>query len=114
MLRVIKTDFEFSDDRGTITQLIHDGYKQVNVITSKKGVFRGGHYHKENREAFYVVSGALKLDVNGQMHAFKSGDFFGIDPFDMHSFLFEEDTTLVSMYSEGVEKADGTKDIYTE
>lgn len=114
MLRVIKTDFEFSDDRGTITQLIHDGYKQVNVITSKKGVFRGGHYHKENREAFYVVSGALKLDVNGQMHVFKSGDFFGIDPFDMHSFLFEEDTTLVSMYSEGVEKADGTKDIYTE
>lgn len=114
MLRIIKTDFEFSDDRGTITQLIHDGYKQVNVITSKKGVFRGGHYHKENREAFYVVSGALKLDVNGQMHVFKSGDFFGIDPFDMHSFLFEEDTTLVSMYSEGVEKADGTKDIYTE
>ena len=37
MLRIIKTDFEFSDDRGTITQLIHDGYKQVNVITSKKG-----------------------------------------------------------------------------
>ena len=36
MLRVIKTDFEFSDDRGTITQLIHDGYKQINVITSKK------------------------------------------------------------------------------
>lgn len=70
MLRVIKTDFEFSDDRGTITQLIHGGYKQINVITSKKGVFRGGHYHKENREAFYVVSGALKLDVNGQMHAF--------------------------------------------
>lgn len=114
MLRVIKTDFEFSDDRGTITQLIHDGYKQINVITSKKGVFRGGHYHKENREAFYVVSGALKLDVNGQTHAFKRGDFFGIDPFDMHSFLFEEDTTLVSMYSDGVEKADGTKDIYTE
>lgn len=114
MLRVIKTDFEFSDDRGTITQLIHGGYKQINVITSKKGVFRGGHYHKENREAFYIVSGALKLDVNGQMYAFKSGDFFGIDPFDMHSFLFEEDTTLVSMYSEGVEKADGTKDIYTE
>ena len=56
----------------------------------------------------------MKLDVNGQMHAFKSGDFFGIDPFDMHSFLFEEDTTLVSMYSDGVEKADGTKDIYTE
>ena len=28
----IKTDFEFADERGTITQLIHDGYKQINVI----------------------------------------------------------------------------------
>ena len=32
----------------------------------------------------------------------------------MHSFNFLEDTVLVSMYSRGVERADGTMDMYTE
>lgn len=113
MLKNIKTDFEFSDERGTLVQLVHGGYKQVNVITSKKSVFRGGHYHKENEEVFYIVSGALRVVVNGTEHAFKTGDFFGIEANDLHSFYFLEDTVLVSMYSNGVEKENGEKDIYS-
>lgn len=114
MLKRIKTDFHFEDDRGTIDQLIHNGYKQINVITSKKGVFRGGHYHKANSEAFFIISGALNLEVNGEKYQFTSGDFFGIEANDMHSFEFTEDTVLVSMYSECVELPDGTKDIFME
>lgn len=114
MLKIIKTDFHFVDDRGTIEQLIHDGYKQINVISSKKGVVRGGHYHKENHEAFYIISGELNLYVNGVNYHFSAGDFFGIEPYDLHSFEFLENTLLVSMYSNGVERPDGTKDIFTE
>ena len=114
MLYTIKTDFHFSDERGSIDQLIHDGYKQINVIKSKKGVTRGGHYHKQNNEAFYIISGRLTVTVNGESRSFMAGDFFGIETNDMHSFLFEEDTVLVSMYSDRVELPDGTKDIFTE
>ena len=64
MLKRITTDFRFEDSRGTIVQLIHEGYSQINVITSKKGVFRGGHYHKDNNEAFYIISGKLEVTVN--------------------------------------------------
>lgn len=114
MLQIIKVDFHFEDDRGTIDQLIHDGYRQINVITSKKGVVRGGHYHKQNDEAFYVISGRLTVTVNEETRTFSDGEFFGIEANDMHSFVFEEDTILVSMYSNGVELPDGTKDMYTE
>ena len=114
MLKIIETDFHFEDERGTIDQLIHDGYKQINVITSKKGVVRGNHYHKLNNEAFYIVSGELKLTVGNDVFKFKTGDFFGIEPYDMHSFEYLKDTILVSMYSIGVELPDGTKDMYTE
>ncbi len=114
MLHILKTDFHFEDDRGTIDQLISQGYKQINVITSKKGVVRGGHYHKQNTEAFFIVTGKLTVTVNEETHTFSQGDFFGIDAYDMHSFVFEEETILVSMYSSGVELADGTKDIFTE
>lgn len=114
MLKIIETDFSFTDNRGTIVQLIHDGYRQINVISSKKGVERGGHYHKKNEEAFYIVSGKLEVTVNGTSRCFKEGDFFGIEAHDMHSFVFLEDTVLVSMYSNGVEMEDGTKDIFSE
>lgn len=114
MVHILKTDFNFGDDRGTITQLVHSGYKQVNVISSKKGVVRGGHYHKQNKEAFYIVYGALSVTVEDETYHFKTGDFFGIDEYDMHSFVFEEETLLVSMYSDGVELPDGTKDIFTD
>lgn len=114
MIREIACDFAFSDNRGTLTQLVHDGWKQVNVITSKMGAVRGGHYHKENKEAFYIISGALEVTVNGTCHRFGEGAFFAIDAFDRHSFRFLEDTVLVSMYSDGVELPDGTKDIYSD
>lgn len=113
MLKVIKPDFLFTDERGALVQLIHKGYKQVNVITTKKGAFRGGHYHKENKEAFYVISGKLEVVVEERKFSFCVGDFFSIDANDMHSFKFLEDTTLVSMYSKGVELENGKKDIYT-
>lgn len=112
MLKIIIPDFIFDDERGSIIQLIREGYSQINVITSKKGVSRGGHYHTENEEAFYVITGKLEVTVNGTTHSFSNGDFFGIDRGDVHSFLFLEDTTLVSMYSKGVEISEGIKDIY--
>ena len=114
MLKRIEPDFHFSDNRGDLVQLIHQGYRQINVITSKKGVVRGGHYHKKNSEAFYIVSGKLELTVDGETSSFQTGDFFGIEPYDKHSFFFLDDTILVSMYSGGVELEDGRKDIYSE
>ena len=55
MIEFIKPDFSFADERGALTQLCREGWKQINVTSSKAGVFRGGHYHKNNKEAFYII-----------------------------------------------------------
>ena len=117
LVEFIKTDFEFTDERGSITQLVHDGWKQVNYITTRAGVLRGNHYHKNNEEAFYVISGEFELelfDINTQEkenHLIKTGDFFIIKRYLSHSFNFTKNTELISMYSNGVEEGD-KKDIY--
>ena len=49
LIEILKPDFVFEDERGKLTQLVHDGYRQMNIIFSKKDVLRGNHYHKENR-----------------------------------------------------------------
>ena len=117
LIEILKPDFEFSDERGCLTQLVHQGFKQFNIIFSKKDVLRGNHYHKENREAFFVISGSCNLtamkDGLIEEYVFKSGDMFLIPQYVIHSFFYTDDTWLSSMYDLGVEHDDGTKDIYT-
>ena len=118
LIEILKPDFAFADDRGCLTQLVHEGFKQYNVIFSKKDVLRGDHYHKENREAFFVITGGFKFVAKkGGMeeeYSFKKGDMFLVPPYVTHSFYYTEDSWVASMYDLGVEHADGSKDIYTE
>lgn len=117
LIEFIKPDFSFADERGYLHQLCRDGWKQVNVSFSKAGVFRGGHYHKQNREAFYIIDGEIEIELKkaekSENVVVKGGDFFILQPFALHSFNFKKDTLMVALYDQGVENADGTKDIFT-
>ena len=118
LIEFIKPDFSFDDERGSLRQLVSKGYTQFNIVTSKSGVIRGNHYHKENRELFYVISGSFALDVSkdgiSEHYEMKEGDMFLVPPYVMHSFYYTEDTCLAGLDDLGVEHSDGTKDIYTE
>ena len=116
LYKVLKPDFEFRDKRGQLNQLVHDGWKQVNVLITNAGVIRGVHYHKESREAFYLISGSVDVRFrNGEEydeHHFERGDFFLIFPGTVHELSFLEDCVMVQMYDIPVEREDGTKDIF--
>ena len=49
-----------------------------------------------------------------ETYDFKNGDMFEIPRDIVHSFYFKKHTTLVSMYSNGVELSDGGMDILVE
>lgn len=117
LIKVLTPDFTFNDERGSLTQITHGGFNQINAVFTKKGALRGRlHYHKENKEAFFVISGKVEVtaskDGETETKIFGAGDMFMIDEYVRHSFLYLEDTYLVAMYSGCVEKPGGTKDIY--
>ena len=119
MIEYMEPDFTFDNENGLLKQLVHDGWKQVNIIWSKAGSVRGGHFHKYNEECFYVVSGRFDLElwkVNYPSEVYKmgQGEFFKISPYVYHTFTYLEETVLVSMYSCGVELENGEKDIWIE
>ena len=118
LISYLKPDFVFENDAGSLKQLVHDGWKQVNVITSLPGSVRGGHYHKYNREGFYVVKGRFLLTVweneARETYEMKEGDMFLIPPYVFHTVEYREETLLVSLYSEGVERFGSEKDIWTK
>lgn len=117
MLKILEPDFKHTDERGSLIQLVHKGFNQVNVISSEKNSQRGGHYHKINKEAFFIISGSLLLNLQShtkkESYQFHQGDMFLIEPYVFHEFSFPEETLLVSLYDKGVELPEGRKDIYT-
>lgn len=117
LMEWLKIDFKYQDDRGTLIQLIHKGYSQMNIVVSKAGVSRGGHYHKLNTEAYYIIQGSCKVTAyrknKKETKVYHAGDFFRIGPYVTHDFDYLEDTVLISMYSMGVELENGDMDIYT-
>lgn len=118
LYRIRKVDFQHKDERGSLTQLIHDGYKQVNVLESKAGAVRGAHFHKKAIEAFFLISGSAEVEFKRETEeekiVFKRGEFFEIPPFVLHSMHFPEECLMVQMYDIPVENEDGTKDIFME
>lgn len=118
MIEILKPDFEFNDERGKLMQLLHGDIAQVNYVESNPSSLRGGHYHKLNKETFFIIDGevdvTVKKDDNEETYSFKSGDMFSIEKNVIHSFDYKKFTTLIVTYNKGVELPDGTKDIYSE
>ena len=118
LIEWLRLDFVFENAAGCLKQLVHEGYKQVNVITSAAGSARGGHYHKYNTEAFYVISGSFTLELRRgeerEKYEIRAGDMFALPPNVFHTFSYHEETLLVSLYSRGVELSETEKDIWTE
>jgi dTDP-4-dehydrorhamnose 3,5-epimerase-like enzyme len=106
IISFLKPEFIHQDSRGSLRQLFSSGWQQINVINSFAGTIRGGHHHRNNREAFFVASGKfnLRLKADNQILEFlmKEEDFFVIEKNVSHSFEFLEDTLLVAFYDIGV------------
>ncbi len=118
LFQILEADFKHEDEKGRLVQLVHKGYSQVNILESKKGSCRGGHFHKVSAEAFFIVSGSadliLKRDGSEQKKRFQAGDFFMIPSGTWHFMDFPEDCIMAALYDVPVEREDGSKDIYWE
>lgn len=118
LLNRIEPNFVYENECGKLIQLVRMGWNQVNVITSIAGSRRGGHFHKINREGFFVITGKFKLileeDNTREAYILNTGDMFVIEPYQKHYFEYIEDTVLVSLYDKGVELPHDLKDIYVE
>ena len=104
MIKILKPYFTHEDERGLITGLVQEGnWKEINIITSKKGTRRGDHYHKETTELFIILSGAIKLHLQEEANRDKGmildlfkGDVFIVEPGTWHTFEVKEDSSWIN------------------
>ncbi|WP_166371110.1 cupin domain-containing protein [Psychromonas sp. SA13A] len=81
------------DERGVIKGICnHLKIEEINFVKSEANIIRGGHYHKDTQELFYIINGEVEVeiqDLKGNVLSsdrFISGDIFVIEPYELHTF----------------------------
>jgi len=97
------------DNRGKIADIFYKAdLEHVAIITSKKGVRRGDHYHKETTQHMLMTKGSLiyvyqpvdKSQPVKYIHL-KEGQLVSTPPFEIHTLLFPEDNEFI-VFSSGL------------
>ena len=92
------------DVRGEITNVFEGRIEHIALITSQKGTVRANHYHKQDHQFIYLVSGAFEshsVDVKNpekrQMLAIKPGDIVETPALIAHAQKFTEDSVFLAL-----------------
>jgi len=96
-------DVAFKDDRGEIYNLFEGRIEHVAMITSKKGTVRANHYHKQDLQYIYLVSGAYEAHCcpvdepeNKQVLQVRPGDIVETPALIAHAQYFTEDSVFLA------------------
>lgn len=97
-------DPAFVDPRGAITNLFEGRIEHIALITSKKNSVRANHYHKEDHQYIYLLSGTYEshsCDVQNpqkkQVLKVKPGDIVYTPPLTAHAQKFTEDSVFLAL-----------------
>lgn len=92
------------DNRGSITNLFEGPIGHIALIHSRKGSVRANHYHQEDHQYIYLMSGAYEshsCDVRNpqkrQILKVKPGDIVYTPPFTAHAQKFTEDSVFLAL-----------------
>jgi len=97
------------DDRGNISDIFYNHpIDHVAIIRSKKGTFRGDHYHKFTTQHIYMVKGSLRYyfrkvdEDNSKVRStiIHEGELVTTVPNEIHALEMIEDNQFIA-FSEG-------------
>src|SRR3989344_7350324 len=102
-----------TDGRGAITDILEGvSIKHVGLVTFRKGVVRGNHYHKKQTQYSYLLEGEIRLVTKkasgGKITSkiTKPGDFISIPPGFIHAYAATEKSSMVVLtnFSRSIKK----------
>jgi dTDP-4-dehydrorhamnose 3,5-epimerase-like enzyme len=94
------------DERGAFLGITRENWAEINFIETRADQIRGGHYHKETRELFLIISGEIDVVVDniksGEHIEFAAnkGDIFVVEPYELHTFYTRAGAKWINMLSQ--------------
>ena len=81
-MEILSHEFQHTDERRRLTQILTEDIKQVNVYEAKKDAHLGNHFHKDTIEYFYILKGTVTYNDN---EVINPGTLFKVSPFEKHT-----------------------------
>ncbi|MBX4201232.1 cupin domain-containing protein [Candidatus Parcubacteria bacterium] len=110
---------DFTDARGSITDIINEKVSHVGIITTAKGAVRANHYHKLSTQYNYILSGSFEVTVADaktpqkfKKHILNEGDLMTIHPMTIHQFKALKKTVMLDIISQSRANNAYEKDVY--
>jgi dTDP-4-dehydrorhamnose 3,5-epimerase-like enzyme len=109
-MKITKIKTATKDNRGDISDIFYKhAVDHVAIINSKKGVFRGDHYHKFTTQHMYMTKGSLryyykKVDEGNDKTksvVVKQGEMVSTPPYEVHALEILENNQFI-VFSEGL------------
>ncbi len=92
-MRIIESYKHLSDVRGEFLGIINTGqWEEINYVETEAGQLRGGHYHVDMQELFFILEGDIEIQIVSigaqvsQTFAVEKGSIFVVDPMEVHTF----------------------------
>ena len=113
--KVYEPEVAFEDERGYIINIVeHSTFAHVAIISSASGSIRGNHYHPDQAQWLYVVSGRMvtrAVDViSGQRwnHYVEKKHMEYMPPGIAHAYYFPKNTLMLNITPFGRRHEDGS------
>ena len=109
-MTIIEPYRQFADARGRMLGVINQGqWEEINFVETAAGQVRGGHFHRETRELFLIISGDIRVriarDGLESQHDFGPGSVFVIEPGEAHWFESLTPCTWINVLSKRIDQA---------
>lgn len=72
-----------------------DSYGPIEVISPPKVPGPSPHYHKGEREFFFIIEGALDVMRDGEWSKMVAGDFIDLPPNTVHTFINNTEENVI-------------------
>ena len=105
-MKILESYQRHEDARGRFLGITNQGeWREMNYLETEAGTVRGGHYHRETLELFYIIDGRVKIeirDLEGREMAretVEGGAIVLIEPMEVHTFTALEHCRWINALS---------------
>lgn len=109
-MRIFEPYKKIEDRRGSFLGIVNSGnWEEVNFVETMAGQVRGGHFHKEIRELFFIIEGEIDITIagltGGESHNYTvgPGSIFVIEPFEVHTFTCRTTCKWINVLSKRID-----------
>ncbi len=108
-MRILEPYKNFTDSRGSFLGIINSGqWEEINYVETEANQVRGGHYHKETSELFFIINGNIEIKIEkvGEKNRINltvgSGTIFVIEPLEIHTFVCKTACQWINVLSKRI------------